>query len=76
MRLAVDLGRQALQANPDADGLLLPGGLWIAIHAIPILEAEFGKPVILNLNASLWLALKEAGVSRPVQGWGRLLAGE
>ncbi|MCC7105810.1 MAG: hypothetical protein IT307_11765 [Chloroflexi bacterium] len=76
MRLAVELGRQALRANPDADGLLLPGGLWLAIHAIPILEAEFGKPVILNLNASLWLALKEAGKQRSVQGWGRLLAGE
>lgn len=74
MRLAVELGRQALLAAPDADALLLPGGLWIAIHAIPILETELGKPVLVNLTASIWLALREAGISRPVQGWGRLLA--
>jgi len=74
MRLAVDLGRAALEAAPDAEALLLPGGLWITIHAIPLLEAEFGKPVLINLSATIWATLRAAGLSKPVQGWGRLLA--
>ena len=74
MRLAVDLGRSALEAAPDAEALLLPGGLWITIHAIPLLEAEFGKPVLINLSATIWATLRAAGLSKPVQGWGRLLA--
>lgn len=74
MRLAIDLGRSALQAAPDAEALLLPGGLWITIHAIPLLEAEFGRPVLNNFSATIWATLHAAGISKPVQGWGRLLA--
>jgi maleate cis-trans isomerase len=74
MRLAVDLGRSALEAAPDAEALLLPGGLWVTIHAIPLLEAEFGKPVLINLSATIWASLHAANLHKPVQGWGRLLA--
>jgi maleate cis-trans isomerase len=74
MRLAVELGRSALEAAPDAEALLLPGGLWVTIHAIPLLEAEFGKPVLINLSATIWATLHAAGLRKPVQGWGRLLA--
>jgi maleate cis-trans isomerase len=75
MRLAVELGREAFAASPEAQALILPGGLWISIHAIPVLEAEFGKPVVMNLTATLWAALHNSGASRPVEGWGKLLAG-
>ena len=37
--LALDLGREALRAAPEAQALLMPGGLWFAIHAVPMLEA-------------------------------------
>ena len=74
MRLAVELGREVLAAAPEAQGLLLPGGRWISIPAIPLLEAEFGKPVFLNLKAALWAALRGAEQRRPVEGWGSLLA--
>ena len=74
MRLAVDLGRSALEAAPEAQALLLPGGLWVTIHAIPLLEAEFGKPVLINLSATIWASLRASGIHKPVQGWGRLLA--
>lgn len=47
--LALTLGRDALRSAPDAQALLLPGGLWYAIYAVPILEAEFKKPVLLNI---------------------------
>jgi maleate cis-trans isomerase len=75
--LALDLGREVLRAAPDAEGLMLPGGLWFAIHAAPILEEEFGIPVTLNITATLWSALnRRAGElpRRPDPSWGRLLA--
>jgi len=74
MRMALELGRAALTAAPTAQGLILPGGRWLSIHAVAALEAEFGKPVFLNLNSSLWAALRSAGRGLPVAGQGMLLA--
>lgn len=74
MQLAIDLGRAALAAAPAAQALILPGGRWLSTHAVAPLEAEFGKPVLLNLNSSLWAALHGAGRGLPVEGGGMLLA--
>jgi hypothetical protein len=71
--VAIELGRSALSAAPNAQGLILPGGRWLSIHAVAALEAEFGKPVFLNLNSSLWAALHGAGRGLPVEGQGMLL---
>jgi hypothetical protein len=54
---------------------MIAGGLWFAVHAAPILEAEFGKPVTLNITATTWAALHDAGDrlrGRPEPRWGRL----
>ena len=75
--LALELGREALQAAPQAQALLMPGGLWFAIHAVPMLEAEFGKPVLLNILSTTWAALHSAGkrmLHRPDPRWGKVLA--
>ena len=75
--LALELGRDALHAAPDAQALLLPGGLWFAIHAVPILESEFGRPVLLNILSTTWAALHSAGerlLHRPDPRWGKVLA--
>jgi len=56
--LALALGRDALREAPQAEALLMPGGLWFAIHAVPILEAEFGKPVLLNILSTTCSALR------------------
>ena len=75
--LALELGRQVLREAPDAQALLMPGGLWFAIHAVPILEAEFGKPVLLNILSTTWAALHSAGdrmLYRPDPRWGKVLA--
>ena len=75
--LALELGREVLRATPDAQALLMPGGLWFAIHAVPILEAEFGKPVLLNILSTTWAALHAAGskmLHRPDAKWGKVLA--
>ncbi len=75
--LALELGREVLRAAPDARALLMPGGLWFAIHAAPMLEAEFGKPVLLNILSTTWAALHAAGkrmLHRPDPRWGKVLA--
>jgi maleate cis-trans isomerase len=74
MQLALDVGREALALVPDADAILMPGGATLSLHAIPALEAELGKPVMINLSAEIWHALICPGVIEPVEGWGRLLA--
>lgn len=74
MQLAVDLGRGVLSSAPEAQALILPGGRWLSTHAVVPLEAEFGKPVLLNLNCSLWAGLRSAGRGLPVSGQGMLLA--
>lgn len=56
--LALSLGRQVLQEAPAAQALLMPGGLWFAIHAVPVLEAEFNKPVLLNILSTTACALR------------------
>jgi maleate cis-trans isomerase len=74
--LALELGRKALADHPDAQALLMPGGLWHAMHAVPALEAEFGKPVLLNIRSTTRAALVQAGeriVRRPDPKWGKVL---
>ena len=75
--LALELGGQVLRETPDAQALLMPGGLWYAIHAVPLLEAEYGRPVLLNILSTTWAALHAAGERmrrRPDPRWGRVLA--
>ena len=74
--LALELGRKALTQYPQAQALLMPGGLWHAMHAVPMLEAEFGKPVLLNILSTTRSALVQAGeraVKRPDKHWGMVL---
>ena len=76
-QLALELGRQVLSEAPEAQALLMPGGLWYAIHAVPLLEAEYGKPVLLNILSTTWAALNAAGdrmLYRPDPRWGKVLA--
>ncbi len=70
--VALALGREAFKKMPDADGLLLAGGAWLVMQAVPMLEAEFGKPVITNPGSTYWAALHQAGL-KPQPGFGRLL---
>ena len=75
--LALRLGREALQAAPDAQALMLPGGLWFAINAVPILEAQFGVPVTTNIAATLRVALRHHAGALPVRPdprWGMVLS--
>jgi arylmalonate decarboxylase len=73
IRLAFQLSREAMRKAPDAQALLMPGGAWRSLAAVPILEEDFGIPVITNPIAEVW-RLINAGIAPPVKGWGRLLA--
>jgi maleate cis-trans isomerase len=76
-QLALDLGGQAMRDAPQAQAIMMPGGLWHAIHAVPLIEQTFGKPALLNILATTWAALHAAGrrmLHRPDPRWGRLLA--
>ena len=75
--LALELGGRALREAPHAQAVLMPGGLWHAIHAVPLLEAEYGKPVLLNIISTTWAALHSAGdriPQPPDPRWGKVLA--
>jgi hypothetical protein len=44
---------------------------------VPLLEAEHGKPVLLNILSTTWAALHAAGPrmqQRPDARWGKVLA--
>jgi maleate cis-trans isomerase len=73
IKLSVQLGREAIREAPEAEGVLLPGGAWMSLPAVPILEEESGKPVFTNEICRTW-RLIHAGVAPPIEGWGRLLA--
>jgi maleate cis-trans isomerase len=73
--LAMQLGREAMRRAPRARALILPGGTWRSLAAVPLLEEEFGVPVLTNGVVTAWRFIDE-GLAPPVQGWGRLLASD
>ena len=75
VKLSFQLGREAMRKAPKADALFLAGGAWRSLAAVPILEEDFGIPVVTNPITQPW-RLIAAGIAPPVEGWGRLLAGK
>ncbi|HZM47727.1 MAG TPA: hypothetical protein VFC14_23140 [Burkholderiales bacterium] len=73
VKLAFQLGREAMRRAPKAEALLLAGGAWRSLAAVPVLEEDYGIPVVTNPIAQVWRLMAE-GIAPPVQGWGRLLA--
>ena len=63
---------QAFQKMPQVDGLLLAGGAWLVAQAVPMLEAEFGRPVVTNPGSTYWAALRQGGL-KPHPGFGMLI---
>ena len=70
--LAIQLGREAMRQAPQAEAILLVGGAWRSLAAVPILEADFGVPAVPNYIAQEWRLLHD-GIAPPVKGWGKLL---
>ena len=76
LQTALDVGREAASLTPDAEAVFIPGAAAMSLHAIPAVEAEFGKPTFSNLSLEVWNNLIRPGVIAPVHGWGELLAQE
>jgi maleate cis-trans isomerase len=75
--LALKLGGEVLREAPDAQALLMPGGLWHAMHAVPLIEAEHKRPVLLNILSTTRAALASARDRikvKPDPRWGKVLA--
>lgn len=67
----LDLGLGAW--DPAADGIIIACLNFRSHPAIDALEARIGKPVVTSTQAVLWHALRLAGVTTPIPGYGRLL---
>lgn len=57
----------------EADGMVVSCTDFRTQEIVPRLEAELGKPVVSSNLATLWMALRSAGVNRRIEGFGRLL---
>ena len=58
---------------PEADGMIVSCTDFRTLEILPRLEAELGKPVISSNLATLWMALRAAGIKTRIRGFGRLL---
>jgi maleate cis-trans isomerase len=76
LAMALEVGREAARTWPEAQAISIPGGAAMALHVIPAIEDEFGKPAFTNMSTEIWNDLVRPGIIPPVQGWGKLLAGE
>lgn len=70
---AYQLARQA--NTPDAEVVFLSGTGLPTVGILETLEQDLKKPVISSNQASLWQALRRAGVRQAVTGFGSLLRG-
>lgn len=71
---ALEWGRAAMKAHPEADSLYFGCPHWTVIDAIQPLEDEFGINVMTSLQAIAWDAMRQTGVNDRVAGFGRLLS--
>jgi maleate isomerase len=71
--LALTLSRQVKEENPDADTIHLGSAHWATAHAIDQIEQELGVSVMTSQQAIVWKALRTAGITEPIEGFGRLL---
>jgi maleate cis-trans isomerase len=68
---AYQLARQA--NTPDAEAVFLSGTGLPTVGVLDMLEQDLNKPVLSSNQASLWQALRLAGVRQAIPGFGSLL---
>ena len=72
---AEDIMQLALKAwHADADAMLITCLNMNSQFIVEALEQRLGKPVITSTQATLWKALRAAGVTDRIHGYGRLLS--
>jgi len=70
---ALAMGRELMRLHPQADAIFFPSPHWPTIEAIDALEREFAVSVMAASQACIWDALRLAGVTDAMRGYGRLL---
>ena len=69
-----DIRQASVQNEIGIMAVLLSGTGLPTIGVIEVLERDLGKPVVSSNQASLWRALRLAGVRESISGFGRLLS--
>jgi maleate isomerase len=59
---------------PEAQAIFLSGVGMPTLDILGKLEKDCGKPAISSASAMMWHALRTAGVTTPIEGYGRLLS--
>ena len=72
MNLPYDLAKEAILETPEAEGIYIACSAWGGPPVIQCLEAEFGKPVVIDDSNYIWAGLKALKIKVPVEGLGRL----
>jgi len=67
------LGREMLAQSPTAEGLLIACPRWPTLDAVPLLEQDFGVPVIASCQANIWYAFNVLSLRAPLRASSRLL---
>ncbi|MGE5538849.1 MAG: hypothetical protein ACM30I_09540 [Gemmatimonas sp.] len=73
MEMALTLSRRVKAEHPDADTIHLASAHWATAHAIEAIERELNVVVMTSQQAIFWHAIRTAGVSDRIAGYGRLL---
>jgi maleate isomerase len=60
--------------KPGSDAMLISCGAMRAHYIAEMLEQDIGVPVVSSTTATMWAAMRFAGVMDPLPGFGRLLA--
>ena len=60
--------------SPGLDAVVCVGTNLRSGYLVEAFEQELGIPVVDSAIATLWHVVYLAGVSRPIRGWGGLLA--
>lgn len=69
---ALKLARELMQRWPETDCIHFASAHWPTAFAIEAVEQELSVPVMTSQQAIVWKALRTAGITEPIQGFGRL----
>jgi maleate isomerase len=61
--------------TPDTDAIFLSCTDFRGLEGVEAMEGALGKPVVTSNQATIWEALRIAGIEEPVPGFGVLLRG-
>lgn len=68
-----NIARESFLSAKDADAIYLSCSLWPIVQIIDKLEKDFKVPVVTNVQAQIWWALRTLNINEPISGYGRLL---